>query len=201
MDETQSSKKNTGMIVVGIIAVLAILGAGYLLVQNNKTAQQNEELAQQAAMAQKEADMKAAEMEKNQEMAKDFLTAAYGQYVKTAEEVTALVQGQQAEIDAANSQVEGLAVVEQCRQLMSVGPKNADTWYTSDYSENFQQDICKYMRDIQRDLDAATKAGDEDAVKALEQAQEIAQPYYDNFSQTCSSVYDMSTCAFITETQ
>ncbi len=204
-ETTQTPQSNGGSksTIAVVITIIALIVAGFFFYQYQMAQTTNEELQNELTQAEKEA----MQTQQNIDTAKEELGEAVqegrailgnigSEVLKTAEEVQAIMAAQAAAIDELNTQVEGLDEVTQCQELLEVGPKNEDTWYTTEYSENFQQDICKYMRDIEDDLDDAVDSDDEEAVEALEQAEEIAQPYYDNFAEQCAAVYNLDTCEF-----
>ncbi len=204
----ENGKKNNSVVIVSIIAVIAVLAAGFFFLQYSNEQAQTEELQKQLMEAEKteqatEAKIDEAKqaaggaMEEAKESAGLFLQGLAAEVVKTAEEVQAIIAAQNAEIETLNQQVSTLDHTTQCQELLEVGPKNEDTWYTTEYSDDFQQDICKYYNDIQNDLNDAEEDGDEDEIEALEQALEIAEPYYDNFVTQCSDIYDVENCEFI----
>jgi FtsZ-interacting cell division protein ZipA len=199
-EDTTNKESSSSVIIVAVIAIIAVLAAGFFFIKYRNEQSAASELQAQIAKQEEETEMRKEEIMMKGEELREGASKIIGQIttevIKTADEVNTIITDQQTEIDTLNQSVEGLDHKTQCQELLEVGPKNADTWYTTEYSDNFQQDICKYMRDIQSDLDAAADADDEDAVEALEQAEEIAQPYYDNFAEQCSDIYDLETCEF-----
>ena len=182
-DEKEESSKGGSknvLIAVSVIAVVALVLAGFFFVNYKNAQKASEDLAKKS-------------QETLDKATKEVETAAQRIAKEQAEKeakAKALIAEQQKLIDEANKKASESAQskVETCKVLQKTMPPKSAVSYRSD---NWEKDIYRFYKDLE--AKQKTYEQDSDEWDNIGLQKRVTEPYKDNFMAQCGDLYDIES--------
>lgn len=180
-ETTPKQEKGKGpMIAVSVIAVIALILAGFFFVNAKNSQKAQQEQADAVKNAANEISQKVDDAKQEQSAKDAEMQAKEAAYMK-------LVEEQQKLIDEANQKFEddNATLTEQCETLLVTMPPASAVTYRSD---NWNKDIVKFYSD----LEAAQKETEQNSEEwdDFGTQKRVTEPYKNNFLANCEDVYN-----------
>lgn len=182
-ETTSTPKQDKGkgpMVAVSVIAVIALILAGFFFVNAKNSQKAQQEQADAVQNAANEISQKVDEAQQEQSAKDAEMQAKEAEYMK-------LVEEQQKLIEEANQKFkdENATKTEQCQTLLVTMPPASAVTYRSD---NWNKDIVKFYSDLesaQKETEQNSEEWDDFGTQ-----KRVTEPYKNNFLANCEDLYN-----------